>query len=237
MVSVKYYIVCSIGKKLRSDSMMKVTMFILLWVFILFACANPVSAHQPRIISEQVVEIKNPEVSQAFYATLKGSLDEYQIQAEEEFDLYIGLLVPDLPDIRKDYIFEVYQVVNNQPTMLYSFDGKQAKWEPFYEPFGGDNYFQGPELNEVVPAGQYQILVSNRENEGKYVLSVGRDESFTLSEAVQTILRLPSVKRFFGKSPWTAYFNLVGVFMVLSLLLLAGGIFGLYRITAHLLRK
>lgn len=217
---------------------MKVTLLLLMFVLMAFACGKPVSAHQPRIVSESFVEITKPEVSQAFYATLQGSPDEYQIKAEEEFTMHVSLLVPELPGIRKDYTVDVYQVVEDTRTdKLYSLDGKQHTWEPFYEPFAGDNYFQGPESDRVLPAGVYRIIVSNPDNEGKYVLSVGRDERFTPNEAIQTIRRLPAVKTFFEKSPWTAYFNLIGVFMVLSLLLLIAVVFGGYRITVYLLKR
>jgi hypothetical protein len=217
---------------------MKMTLLFFLFASLLFVLTKPVAAHQPRIVSEQTVEIKKPQISQAFYAALKGSPDEYRIRTEKEFNLYVSLLVPALPDIRKDYLIDIYSVgADGQLVQLYKLDGMQDTWEPFYEPFAGDNYYQGPESDNVLPAGDYMIRVSNPDNEGKYVLSVGREESFTLSEVVQTIRRLPAVKSYFEKSPFTAYFNLVGLFMLLSLLLLAAAVFGAYRITTQLLRK
>jgi hypothetical protein len=217
---------------------MKVAAIVMMLTSFLWLHAKPVHAHQPRLISERgTVEIKNPEVSQAFYATLRGEPDQYQITANKEFDLYLNILVPDLPDIRKDYTIEVIRVNDGQSVHLYELDGKQHDWTTFFEPFAGDNYYQGPESEKALPAGIYRIRVSNPDNAGKYVLSVGRQETFTLSETVQMIQSLPDIKRFFEKSPWTAYLNLVGLFMLLSVLLLGVVMFIIYRITARTLRR
>lgn len=210
---------------------MKVHFIVFLLVVITLTSANHVFAHQPRIVSGSLTEIKNPGVSQAFYATLAGAPDEYQIQAETELALHVSLLVPDLPDTRKDFLLEVFAMEQDgRPQRLVLLDGKKHTWDPFYEPFTGDSYLQGPETDRTLPAGKYRIFVSNPQNEGKYVLSVGRQEKFTFSEAIQTVRRLPAVKRFFHKSPWTAFINLTGVFIVLLLLLLGGTIFGICRL-------
>jgi hypothetical protein len=217
---------------------MKVALIVLMLSSMLWP-GNPMQAHQPRLISgDQTVEIINPEISQAFYGTLRGEPDEYRITATKEFDLYLNILVPDLPNIRKDYTLQVfYQKDDGQNVHLFELDGTQHNWTTFYEPFAGDNYFHGPESDKPLPAGIYTIKVSNPDNEGKYVLSVGRQETFTLAETIQMIRRLPELKRFFEKSPWTAYFNLVGLFMLLSALLLAAALYGLYRIAAKFLKR
>jgi hypothetical protein len=217
---------------------MKVALIVLMLSPMLWP-GNPVQAHQPRLISgDQTVEIINPEVSQAFYTTLRGEPDEYRITATKEFDLYLNILVPDLPNIRKDYTLQVfYQKDDGQNVHLFELDGTQHNWTTFYEPFAGDNYFQGPESDKPLPAGIYTIKVSNPDNERNYPLSVGRQETFTLAETIQMIRRLPELKRFFEKSPWTAYFNLVGLFMLLSALLLAAALYGLYRIAAKFLKR
>jgi hypothetical protein len=132
------------------------------------------------------------------------------------------------------YFYEVFKVVDKQSIRLYGLEGAQYDWETFYEPFAGDNYYKGPATDKPLPPGLYRIKVSNPHNEGKYVLCVGRKETFTMSEAMQMIQRLPDIKRFFEKSPLTAFFNLVGLFMLLFILLLAGTAFLVYRkISGH----
>lgn len=216
---------------------MKIGIAVLL-LLSLFLHASSVCAHQPRIVtSSKVVTIKKPEVSQAFYGTLQGEPNTYKLMADSEFHLYTGILIPDLPECRKDFVVSVFAVdADGQNRLLSKLDGKQQPWETFYEPFVADRYLQGPEDDRTLPAGQYQIIVSNPDNHGKYVLSVGRKEKFTFKETIQTIRRLPAVKTFFNKSPWTAHFNLVGLFMLVAGLLLAALVFGAYWIVV-LLRK
>ena len=79
--------------------MSKVSLPSLLLGFFLLATVS-CSSHQPRIVSEEMTQIENPEVSQAFYAELKGKSDYYQIESEEPFKLYVGILVPDLGEGR-----------------------------------------------------------------------------------------------------------------------------------------
>jgi hypothetical protein len=202
--------------------------WILLIIGLIMVLPSVACAHQPRIVSgENTVEIKKPEVSQAFYGVLQGQPDEYSLTADTELDLYISILVPDIPDSRKDYTVLVSDPAGTQITSL---NGTEHTWTEFFEPFVADNYLEGPEKEITLPAGQYRITVTNPDNRGKYVLSVGRDESFTLAETMQMIKRLPSVKRFFNKSPLTAYFNLVGLFMLLSLALIAAAFYGLFRL-------
>jgi hypothetical protein len=189
------------------------------------------AAHQPRITSGQGEEIQNPEISQAFYAELQGEPDEYTIRAGEEFLLHINILVPDLPENRRDFRAEVYERTSDSlGPLLLELEGKGHKWVPFFEPFVGDRYYQGPETDRRLSAGIYVILVSNPDNQGKYILSVGREERFSLAEGVEMLRRLPAVKGYFEKSPLTAYFNLVGLFVLIALLLLAAGVFGVYRL-------
>jgi len=101
-------------------------------------------------------------------------------------------------------------------------DGKVYAWRPFYEPFGGDHYLLGPEYDGQVPAGAYAVVVTSLDNTGKYVLAVGRKERFPPGAMARTLVTLPRLKRYFGKSPLTAYFNLSGVFLLVTIGAVAG---------------
>jgi hypothetical protein len=215
-------------------------------VFIILAClwgaaaASPVFAHQPRLIyGDRTVEIRNPEVSQAFYAEMQGSLHLYQIDTEREFQLYLGLLVPHLPRVDRDISATVSGVApDGTAETLFMLDGAAERWEPYFEPFAGDRYYKGPERTETLPAGMYRIEVSSPDNRGKYVLAVGKKEKFTVAETAAMITVLPALKRdFFGKSPLAAFFNLVGLFMFLALLVLAGAAAGVFRLIRFALNR
>ncbi len=191
----------------------------LLLVCLLLAAGPTALAHLPRLVTEdQAVEVQNPEVSQAFYARLRGNPAVYEIRAPGKFLLYVNLLVPDLPGIDTEISARVILVGEEKDEELISLlDGENSRWEPFFEPFAGDRYLMGPEFEKIVPSGHYRIEVFSPHNTGRYVLAVGKREEFTLAETLHTIKTLPALKRdFFGKSPLTAFFNLVGLFMLIT---------------------
>jgi len=191
----------------------------LLLVCLLLAVGPTALAHLPRLVTgDQAVKVQDPEVSQAFYARLRGNPAVYEIRAPGEFLLYVNLLVPDVPGIATDISARVIRVGEDGGETILSFlDGENSRWEPFFEPFAGDRYLIGPEFERTVLSGHYRIEVFNPQNTGKYVLAVGKREAFTPAETLHTIKTLPALKRdFFGKSPLTAFFNLVGLFMLIS---------------------
>jgi len=68
--------------------------------------------------------------------------------------------------------------------LLFLFNGLEHEWTDYYEEFGGDSYYKGPELRsnpdeEGLPRGvdmdegTYTTKVFSPDNEGKYVLVVG----------------------------------------------------------------
>jgi hypothetical protein len=185
--------------------------------------AGPAFAHQPRLVGDRPsIEVRDPEISQAFYARLAGGPQTYYIRSEVPLRLYVNLLVPDIPGIETDYEASIYRETEGRQELLVRLDGKTYAWRPFFEPFGGDRYKLGPEYDEKVPAGAYTVVVTSPDNLGKYVLAVGKIEKFPPREMLRTVVALPGLKRYFGKSPWTAFFNLSGAFLLLTLGALAG---------------
>jgi hypothetical protein len=73
--------------------------------------------------------------------------------------------------------------------------------------------------------------VTNPNDTGKFVLVVGEKESSSISEIVRTIGVLPTLQGdFFEKSPWTAFFNLTGVFMLIALAIITAVIILILRL-------
>jgi len=206
---------------------MRKTLFIAICVLFLSAKAVAL-AHQPRLVESDFTLIEKPEVSQAFYGELKGEPDFFQIQAEKPIKLYVGILVPNVENIDKDVSVEV----SKDDEFYYLLDGLNFEWQAFYEEFAGDDYFKGSELSAEeegglpqgveAEAGVYTLKVFSPDNQGKYVLVVGEKEEFPLNETIKTIVVLPQLKLFFNKSPLTAYFNLIGLFMLIFLLFVLG---------------
>jgi hypothetical protein len=183
---------------------------------LLTALSGAAVAHQPRLVGDKPsIEVRNPEVSQAFYARLAGGPQSYYIRSDKTIRLYINILVPDLPGIDTDYQAVIYRTAETPENVIALLDGRIFAWKPFFEPFGGDRYLVGPEYDQDVPAGTYIVVVSSPDLQGKYALAVGKQEKFPLGEIVRTIGVLPGLKKeFFGKSPLTAFFNLTGVFLL-----------------------
>jgi hypothetical protein len=185
--------------------------------------AGTALAHQPRLVNDRPsIEVRDPEISQAFYARLAGSPQIYVIRSQVPLRLYVNILVPDVPGVDMDYEAVITRKEAPSDHILALLDGKIYDWRPFYEPFGGDHYRLGPEYDDNVPAGTYTIVVSSPDNQGKYVLAVGKKERFPPGEMARTIVTLPELKKYFGKSPWTAYFNLSGVFLLVVTGLVVG---------------
>lgn len=174
-------------------------------------------AHQPRLVAGDHIRVNRPEISQAFYAELQGRPQTYLIAADRPFELFLRLTVPKLPRARTDFLVTIFR----DSRRLQQIYGDAAGWQPFYEPFAGDYYLSGPEYKVAgAPPGQYRIVVSSPDNRGKYVLAIGTVESFTLADWLHTLAVLPSIKAYMGKSPLTAYWNLIGITLLAPLLIL-----------------
>ena len=200
---------------------------IILAVFIsaIFIIPFFASAHQPRIVQGETTEIKDPEISQAFYGELTGHPHYFEINSNKEFNLYAEILVPDIKGAETDISAEVIKVDGQKREVIGVLDGKSFAWKPFFEPFAGDSYFKGPDFSARVGAGQYLILVSSPSFWGKYSLVVGQKESFSPVRIFKTLTTLPILKMgFFGKSFFSIFFNYIGLGLLIILGILVGAV-------------
>jgi len=208
--------------------MKKIILYIIGFLFFASWLLGPgsVSAHQPRIIFSQAgyslgpVNINNPEISQAFYDELKGKPRDYFIDSSKDFELYINLLVPEEPNRDGRYSARVFLV--NDPSesfgkaqdkasgqeeeQIVELDGASFDWQEFYEPFGRDYYLKGPEFSRQVSAGKYKIEVYSGDNQGKYVLAVGKKESYDAQSLLNIYWQLPLLKLTFFKTSVLQFF-------------------------------
>jgi hypothetical protein len=167
-------------------------------LLILFLIPTLTSAHQPRIADSRLTEVLSPEISKAYYGKLTGEPDVYVIKATEAFDLYVNVLVPDIVGQKKD-VSAVILKDNKQITVL---DGINFEWKKFYEPFGADTYWMGPEYKARAEAGVYEVRVWSSNNDSKYSLAIGEIEAFDMKEGLNALTVIPELKKnFFDKSP------------------------------------
>jgi hypothetical protein len=122
----------------------------------------------------------------------------YVIQSSEPFDLYVGVLVPDNVGQKKD----ISAVVLKDGQQIALLDGTTFTWKQFFEEFGHDTYWQGPEYKARADAGRYEIRVSSVNNDSKYSLAIGEIEAFNFAETVNALTLIPQLKKdFFNTSP------------------------------------
>jgi len=195
-----------------------------IFIFLFLAIAGNVSAHQPRIIYSQLgnVQISNPDISQAFYDELKGKPRDYFIDSNKDFELYLNLLVPNPENKDGRYSLRVFLINADQESQIAEIDSGSFDWQNFYEPFGRDYYLKGPELDQQVSAGKYKIEVYSKvpkslsatgtpaeglgDNQGKYVLAVGKKESYDIWSLLNIYWQLPYLKLTFFKTSVLQFF-------------------------------
>lgn len=197
--------------------MKKKIIFALIIFFSVFGVASHTYAHNPRLVynldalPEKPIVINNPDISQAYYGRLKGWEEYYQFAIASNQDFYFETLVPDVKDITKNVSADLIEIESGK--IIATLDAKKSEWLPYFEEYAGDHYFAGPTSTINLDPGAYQIKVYNDNNEGKYVLVIGKTESFPPKEILNTIVNLPALKTFFNESPLNAYFNKAGLYM------------------------
>jgi len=175
-------------------------------------------AHQPRIVESRQTIVLNPEVSKAYYGKLTGVPDVYIINSSVSFNLYVNILVPDIIGQKRD----ISVVILKDGRELMKLDGVNFEWKKFYEPFGADTYWMGPEYRAKVDAGSYEVHVSNPGNDSKYSLAIGEIEAFGMKEGISSLTLIPEIKKnFFNESPISFIKSSLGWGLILSLYILA----------------
>jgi|CXWL01.1.fsa_nt_gi hypothetical protein len=176
----------------------KIATFSILAIFLVPAL---VFAHQPRITESRLTQVPDPEISKAYYGKLTGEPDVYTIEASKEFDLYVNVLVPDIEGQKKDVSAAIIKDGNTDKPLAV-LEGINFEWKKFYEPFGADTYWMGPEYKARAEAGTYEIRVWSSNNDSKYALAVGEIEAFDRMEGANALSIIPELKRdFFEESP------------------------------------
>lgn len=189
-----------------------------------------VSAHQPRITTDSLIYVLDPEISKAYYGELTGEPHVYVIESDKPFDLYINVLVPDIEGQETDVSATVIKD-GNVAKPFAILDGLDVEWEQFYEPFGADTYFMGPEFRTEADPGTYEIYVSSSNNDSKYSLAIGEIEAFDRAEIFNALTTIPELKKnFFEVSPIGFVASPFGWGLIVLMYLLAGVFVFLYRL-------
>ena len=192
-----------IMKNLKFSIGMKNIKKISLIILALFILAPVLAhAHQPRIPVGNDITVSDPEISKAFYSKLSGDPQIYHIDSALPFAFYVNILVPDISGQKKDVSVLISKIDGSNSKIVKYLDGKNAEWKKFFEPFGHDTYWMGPEYSAQAEAGEYVIHVISPDFDSKYSLAIGEAEKFDLKESMNAINLIPKIKRdFFNESP------------------------------------
>lgn len=183
---------------------MKITK-VSLFFLILLLLGQSAYAHRPVIVKnnsskENPVLVEEPEISWAYYGLLDGKSHYYKIVSSEPFTLYVNILVPDTdPEGRLIKTHDMSFQVLKDNSLLYTAEGMRSQWKRFYEEYGKDHYYMGPEFEQQAEAGEYYVRVFNSENRGKYSLAIGKIEKFTLVSLIDAIVKAQSLDVWFFK--------------------------------------
>ena len=165
--------------------------------------AGPAHAHQPVVVDSDTTEVVDPEISKAYYGVLSGAAHTYVITSDAEFDLYVGILVPDSETPKRDVKAEIFR----GDELVETLGGVDADWVTFYEPFAQNTYWDGGEFRLRAAPGVYSIRISSPDNASKYSLAIGEIEFFDLEDRANALAVLPGIQQeFFALSA----FELVG---------------------------
>ena len=192
--------------------------------------AGPALAHQPVVVDSDTTEVVDPEISKAYYGVLSGAAHTYVIRSDIEFDLYVGILVPDSETPKRDVKAEIFR----GDELVETLGGVDADWVTFYEPFAQNTYWDGGEFRLRAAPGVYSVRVSSPDNASKYSLAIGEIEYFSLEDRANALAVLPGIQQeFFGTSAvelvGTRY-GLLNLFVIYVAALLAALI---YRVFGH----
>jgi dipeptidase E len=186
------------------------------------------------------VTINNPETSQAFYDELKGQPRNFSVNSEEDFNLYINILVPESANRDGRYSATIFSENDSLENSLQAkqqiarLDAELTEWQEYYDSSTRDYYLKGSELEQRLPAGKYKIEIYSNDlpaqagNTGKYVLNVGKNKSNDILPILNAYWQLPLLKATFLKTDVLQFFltplgvagiSVFGVVLVLLALL------------------
>ena len=206
---------------------MKIPLIIITLLLFVLLLPTVTFAHQPRIVKDNLTIVTLPEVSKAYYGTLNGKPAVFTIKTDKPFALYVGVVVPDIAGQKKD----VSAVILKDGKQLALLDGTSFEWKKYFEKFGHDTYWEGPEYKAQGDAGTYEIRVSSSNNDSKHSLAIGEIEDFDFKEGMNAITLIPQLKKdFFNKSPIDFILSPFGWGLIVAMFVLAF-LFGfVYRI-------
>jgi len=179
-----------------------ITSFLLLLLLTHAYAHKPVLNKNSTYPPDAPYEIEDPEISKAIYSTLSGNPHYYRIQSDVNFDFYAGILAAKIGECALESKFS-FEVLDSEFHRIDLADGKNFEWTPWYEEYGKQWYWNGPEIGKnflsdrVYKAGTYYIKVFNDTNTGQYIMAVGDIEKFLFTDIVGLLFSMGDIENEF----------------------------------------
>ena len=202
------------------------------------------------------LEIPDPIVSWAMYEELSNNVLYYKFDAKKDDKLFTSIVIPKLdgledfspslafitPSFTVNLITELkvldstesspFLIPDGYDAIVFDYDGVLPSKE-FYEPFGQITYWERQEINLVVPVdGTYYLAVYDSSGDyGKLALAIGYVEDFSVTDFMTVLPYAWFESRYFVEDYMTPV-----IVSLVTLGLISGGIFLVYRKIRHKLR-
>jgi dipeptidase E len=174
------------------------------------------------------IQINNPQVSQIFYDELKGQPRNYFFESSSGFQLNLNVLVPEIANKNGKYNASVSSINGESETIVFSTEALSSVWEEYYDSFDREYYLKGPEITPNLTAGKYKIQIYSQDNQGKYVLKIGKNPPQDILALLNMYWQMPLLKFNFFNTSIVQFFltpvaifgvAAIGVFIILILIL------------------
>jgi hypothetical protein len=157
---------------------------------------------------------------------LQGFPHTYEFTVTEKTPLFVEVLVPDIKSSTNNVSSIIVREADRggRVTEVARLHAKDATWESFYEPFGGDSYRRGAQFEADIEPGKYRVEVHTPDNVEKYVLVVGKREEFSGLGYFALLGRIAEVKTFFEKPRISIVQSPLVYVPLIIIALVAGGV-------------
>lgn len=192
-------------------------------------------AYVPLVVERESVNslhtIEDPTLEQYFYGTLNNFPHTYVITEDEAFTLHVEILVPEMEGSKNEVNGIVVKKEGRQGRVVEvaRMLAKEASWEAFREPWGGDEYRRGEMYSATVEPGTYLIEVSTPNNDSPYTLVVGTRKERDAVSYFEMIERIRDVKSFYGQSSLMVIESPYVFGPIVTVIFLCGGVWYWYR--------
>lgn len=191
---MKYVWVCLLG------SVVFFALFLAVFSYRNFVHVETASQHE-------VILFDNPEERTLRYGELTGYPHMYEFSTRKEMILSLSVAVPDREEVQNIMSGIILSVQKDGSVVeVARLRAREASWESFYEPLGGDIYRRGGSFSASIQPGLYRVEVSTPDNIGPYALFSGTEPVSERMGYIASLQAVYALKVALGKSG----FSLIG---------------------------